>query len=87
MKNLTKLDSSKRLGVLVYLTGSTFNDGGNYWIDPSTLVSYGNVIVVMIQYRMGPFGWLSLLRDNLKGNLGLYDIQLALKWITVKSCN
>ena len=79
--NPARLKSRQRLAVLVYITGSTFNDGGNYWIDPSPLASTGNVIIVKVQFRLGPFGWLSTLSDKFRGNLAIQDIQMALKWV------
>lgn len=56
-------DVKQKLPILVYITGHTFGDGANSWMDPSALVSFGNVIVVLVQYRLGPFGWLSFLRS------------------------
>ena len=55
---LANLLDKDRAAVLVFLPGNTFNDGGNSWLDPSTIVSFGSVITVRIQYRLGPFGWL-----------------------------
>ena len=51
-----------KTAVLFYITGNTFSDGGNFWLDPSPLVSKGQIIIVKAQYRLGPFGWLSTLR-------------------------
>ena len=62
--NPARLKPRQRLPVLVYITGSTFNDGGNYWIDPSPLASSGNIIIVKVQFRLGPFGWLSTLSQG-----------------------
>ena len=81
-RNLSAIPKLDQLSVLVYITGNTFNDGSNKWLDPSTLVSFGKIIIVTIQYRLGPFAWLSLLRNNLRGNFGLLDIQMALQWIS-----
>ena len=56
--------------------------------DFSGLVKTENVIVVSINYRLGPFGWFSnpSIQDFQKGidktsNFGLLDIIEALKWV------
>ena len=79
--SLSNLALRDRVPVLFYIAGNTFNEGGKGWLDPSPLVSFGTLIVVTVQYRVGVFGWLSMLRAGLRGNLGLYDIECALKWV------
>ena len=37
------------------------------------------VVVVSINYRLGPFGYLRT--SNLSGNLGLLDQKFALEWV------
>lgn len=40
-----------------------------------------NHVLVSINYRLGPLGFLSLQEADLKGNYGTQDIFLALEWI------
>ncbi|XP_060547152.1 cholinesterase-like isoform X2 [Pantherophis guttatus] len=62
--------------------------GGSYLIGTSSLELYNgaslsaaeNVIVVTINYRLGALGFLYL-PPAVPGNLGLWDQQLALKWV------
>uniref|UniRef100_A0A914BZB6 Ribosome biogenesis regulatory protein homolog n=1 Tax=Acrobeloides nanus TaxID=290746 RepID=A0A914BZB6_9BILA len=80
--------------VLVWIHGGRFSTGGAEKYGYKTLVenfvSQG-IIVVTLQYRLGPFGFLSFSDDfnnvepkrdhELPGNLGLYDIQAALLFL------
>ena len=38
-------------------------------------------VLVGVNYRLGPLGWLSLGCKEAPGNLGLWDQQLALRWV------
>ena len=71
------------LPVMVWIHGGFFTIGsvGVDEYDGSVLASYGNVIVVSIQYRLGLFGFLDLETDEIGGNMGLWDQAMALKWI------
>lgn len=40
-----------------------------------------DVVLVTINYRLAPFGYLSTLTDDMPGNVALSDIQMALEWV------
>lgn len=71
------------LTVMVWIHGGGFKTGTalNYFNDARHLVARGNVVVVGINYRMGPLGFLSANTTKEPGNLGLYDQILALQWV------
>ncbi|XP_054746996.1 uncharacterized protein LOC129252881 [Anastrepha obliqua] len=74
--------SAKRLPVMVYVHGESFewNSGNPY--DGSVLASYGQVIVVTINYRLGVMGFLKpSIDENTVANFGLLDQIAALHWI------
>lgn len=63
--------------------------GGGFYSGTSTLELYdgriiaakSDVVVVSMQYRIGPLGFLYLGVPEVPGNQGLLDQQLALQWI------
>ena len=46
-----------------------------------TLPMMENTLVVSINYRVGPLGFLALEIAGIEGNFGLQDIWLGLQWI------
>ena len=40
------------------------------------------MVLVSVDYRQGPFGFLSLNTSEVSGNQGLRDQQLALRWVS-----
>ena len=76
------------LPVMFWIHGGGNTSGLKDIYDFSGLVKTENVIVVSINYRLGPFGWFSnpSIQDFQKGidktsNFGLLDIIEALKWV------
>lgn len=75
------------LPVIVYIFGGAFEMGANTQAtsNASGLAATGRAVGVSLNYRLGPFGWLSLsqyggaLADAT--NLGLQDIIAALRWV------
>ncbi|KAJ8032073.1 Acetylcholinesterase [Holothuria leucospilota] len=69
--------------VFVMIHGGGFTTGAGQMAmgDFLTFAAYSNVIVVTLNYRLGPFGFLTTGDELIPGNLGLLDQQLALKWV------
>ncbi|KAH6930979.1 hypothetical protein HPB50_021161 [Hyalomma asiaticum] len=69
--------------VIVYVPGGGFTFGGISLkiYDPSELAVRGDLVVVTIAYRVAPFGFLYLGTEDAPGNMGLYDQQLAMRWV------
>ncbi|KAL3081031.1 hypothetical protein niasHT_037499 [Heterodera trifolii] len=77
--------SSHLLPVMVYIHGGGFAEGSarQYGYDgwAENFTPQG-ILVVTVQYRLGPFGFLSFGRGSvLPGNLGLWDICQALRFV------
>jgi len=81
----------RRLPVMVWLHGGGFVSGAGTEYDGARLAEAGNVMVVTVNYRLGPLGFLSTPaldgegergRDRQQsGNYGLQDQQAALRWV------
>ena len=76
--------SPMRMPVIVFIHGESYewNSGNPY--DGSVLASYGQVIVITINYRLGLLGFLKTEENNQIGNYGLLDILAALQWIQAR---
>ncbi|XP_039614868.1 neuroligin-1 isoform X1 [Polypterus senegalus] len=66
--------------VMVFIHGGSYMEGTGNMFDGSILASYGNVIVITVNYRLGVLGFLSTGDQAAKGNYGLLDQILALRW-------
>ncbi|KAK3864172.1 hypothetical protein Pcinc_030126, partial [Petrolisthes cinctipes] len=62
-----------------YTGGSFYSNGGRLY--PGEVLASKGVVVVTINYRLGPFGFLSTADGAARGNWGLLDQRLALLWV------
>lgn len=81
------LDDARR-PVMVWIHGGAFvnGSGSTPWYDGTRFAANGDVVVVTINYRLGPFGFLHLAelfgeRFAGSGNLGILDQVAALEWV------
>jgi para-nitrobenzyl esterase len=81
-------NNSKKLPVYVWIHGGSNNFGSAREYGATELAVRSDVVVVVVQYRLGPIGWfyhpaLQSGADPLSdsGNFGTLDTAKALKWI------
>ncbi|MFX1448345.1 MAG: carboxylesterase/lipase family protein [Promethearchaeota archaeon] len=77
----TPASDNKKRPVMVWIHGGGFfiGAGGRPRSDGLKLASYGDVVVVSFNYRLGALGFLNL--PGIPPNLGIQDQLSALKWI------
>ncbi|XP_044583859.1 venom carboxylesterase-6-like [Cotesia glomerata] len=78
------IEATKKLPVIIWIHGGAFqwhmeaNDGK--FTRPDYLMDR-DVIFVSFSYRVGPLGFLSTEDDNISGNMGLKDQNMAIRWV------
>ncbi|KAK6318065.1 hypothetical protein J4Q44_G00113560 [Coregonus suidteri] len=70
-----------KLPVMVWIHGGGFAIGSASTYDGSALAAYQDVVVVLIQYRLGLLGFFSTGDKYAPGNMGLIDQVEALRWV------
>lgn len=65
---------------MVFIHGGSYSSGSSNSFGPDFLINH-NVIVITFNYRLGPFGFLSLGTGKYSGNMGLKDQLLVLQWV------
>ncbi|KAB7496323.1 Acetylcholinesterase [Armadillidium nasatum] len=73
-------EPERKLPVMVFIHGGGFVGGKASDYHPNVLMNK-EIVLVVIQYRLGIFGFLSTEDSVMRGNMGLKDQQLALKWV------
>lgn len=74
--------SDSRLPVFFFIQGGGFSVNSNPNLNGTGLVnaSGNNIVVVTINYRVGPYGFLTD-GDTISPNNGLFDQRKALEWV------
>ena len=70
-----------KLPIMFFVHGGAFQCGTQLFMDAARLGEVADVIVVSINYRVGPLGFLCLDTDEGGGNMGMLDMVLALEWV------
>lgn len=78
----SSVTNSSHLPVFVWIYGGGFQIGfyGRFMYGPKYLVRH-DVILVTINYRLGPYGFMCLDIPEVPGNQGLKDTLEALRWV------
>ncbi|XP_046580879.1 cholinesterase 1-like isoform X2 [Haliotis rubra] len=76
-------DNDGNLAVMIWIYGGAFNSGSTRMplYEGKYLSAESDVIVVLMNYRLGPLGFSYLGPDTIPGNMGLMDQRLALQWV------
>ncbi|CAG2111533.1 unnamed protein product, partial [Medioppia subpectinata] len=80
--NIWTSDVKAKKPVMFWIHGGGLTYGTIFqeWYNGSALAT-NDVVVVSVNYRLGPFGFLYGDREDAPGNVGFYDQLLGLKWV------
>ena len=80
---LTPTNVSKLKPVLVWLHGGGYTGGGDNEarLNGTSLASQHDIVVVVLNYRLGAFGFVYYPDHGVSGNAGMLDQQLGLEWV------
>ena len=73
-------DSEELYPVMVYIHGGGY-DAGSPAVSPGDVIPLWGIVLVTIQYRLGPFGFITSGDCEASGNYGMLDQIEALKWV------
>ncbi|XP_063294090.1 carboxylesterase 5A-like [Pelobates fuscus] len=69
------------LPVMVFIHGGALSMGGTFMFYGAAMSAHENVVVVVIQYRLGIIGFFSSGDNEAPGNYGFLDQIAALQWV------
>ncbi|XP_038609607.1 liver carboxylesterase 1 [Tachyglossus aculeatus] len=81
------LTNSNKFPVMVWIHGGGLVEGDASTYDGSVLSAFENVVVVIIQYRLGILGFFSTGDEHAQGNWGYLDQVAALQWVQENIAN
>ncbi|OWA50895.1 putative Liver carboxylesterase 1 [Hypsibius exemplaris] len=73
--------------VILFIHGGAYRSGSKDLYDAMDLANAMDTVVVIPNYRLGVFGFLSTEDKTATGNWGLHDLKLALKWTNINVAN
>lgn len=73
--------STSNIPIMVYIHGGGYYKKSANLHDGARISAVSDVVVILINYRLGMFGFLSTGDDQSRGNYGLWDQIQALEWI------
>lgn len=79
--NFSDGKGSSSMPTMVWIHGGGFREGSAVGYNPDVLSVTTDTVVVTINYRVGMFGFLRSSDGKFKGNQGLWDQHMALKWV------
>jgi len=75
------LNPDKPLPVMVFVYGGGYKAGTQLKMGYERLGDVNDVVLVAINYRVGPLGFMCLPDERAAGNMGLLDAVLGLQWV------
>ncbi|EEC11005.1 acetylcholinesterase, putative, partial [Ixodes scapularis] len=77
------MEGIQRYPVVFWVYGGGFEYGGNNYdvYDGRYISGFGNLVVVVPNYRINAFGFLNAQTQDVPGNMGLHDVILAYRWV------
>ncbi|XP_063375128.1 juvenile hormone esterase-like [Cydia amplana] len=76
----SKASTLNPMPVLVWIHGGGFSGGNGNQYETPNLIEQG-IVVVTVNYRLGPYGFMCLDDPAVPGNQGLKDQYAALRWV------
>ncbi|XP_056272616.1 carboxylesterase 3 isoform X5 [Pseudoliparis swirei] len=70
-----------KVPVMLWIHGGGLSIGAASQYDGAPLAAYENIVMVIIQYRLGILGFLSTGDEHARGNWGFLDQLAALRWV------